>query len=200
MRRLSGAYPDLVQLMSTSHGSMSERSAEQFGLEQTLRKATKAFDELTTSSDGSFSWDALINLITIQLGEDKLRRLAQEYKNPERFAKIKNGIAAFLTECSEEAKTWQEIVDRYRGVGQVRLMTVHKSKGLEAREIIFFSLKDSSFYYKADMNEETLAFFIAVSRAVQRVFFTKGHGGISKLEPLYDLLTQAGVPNIQAFP
>jgi superfamily I DNA/RNA helicase len=194
------AYPDLVQLMSTSHGSMSEGSAEQFGLEQTLRKATKAFDELTMSSDGSFSWDALINLITIQLGEDKLRRLAQEYKNPERFAKIKNGIAAFLSECSEEAKTWQEIVDRYRGVGQVRLMTVHKSKGLEAHTIIFFSLKDSSFYYKADMNEETLAFFVAVSRAEQRVFFTKGHGGISKLESLYDLLTQAGVPNIQKFP
>jgi len=198
--RRNRAYTDLVQLMSTSHGSMSERSADQFGLEQTLRKATKAFDELATSSDGSFSWDALVNLITIQLGEDKLRRLAQEYKNPERVTKIKNGIAAFLTECSEGAKTWREIVDRYQGVDQVRLMTVHKSKGLEAHTIIFFSLKDSSFHYKANMNEEALAFFVAVSRAEQRVFFTQGHGGISKLEPLYDLLTQAGVPNIQAFP
>ncbi|HBS26695.1 MAG TPA: hypothetical protein DD827_06140 [Gammaproteobacteria bacterium] len=194
------AYLDLVQLMSTSHGSMSERSAEQFGLEQILRKAKKAFDELASSSDGSFSWDVLVNLITTQLGEDKLRRLAQEYKNPERVSKIKNGIAAFLAECSEGAKTWQEVVDRYQGVNQVRLMTVHKSKGLEAHTIIFFSLKDSSFYYRADMDEEALAFFVAVSRAEQRVFFTRGHGGIVTLEPLYDLLTQAGVPNILAFP
>ena len=82
---------------------------------------------------------------------------------------------------TKSAKTWPEIVDSYHGVDQVRLMTVHKSKGLEAHTIIFFSLKDSSFFYKADMNEETLAFFVAVSRAEQRVFFTKGHGGISNV-------------------
>ncbi|EAQ27483.1 UvrD/REP helicase family protein [Roseovarius sp. 217] len=194
------AYPDLIQLMSTSHGSMSEHSAEQFGLEQTLRKATKAFDEFVKSSNKSFSWEALVNLITSQLGEDKLRRLAQEYKNPARLDKVKAGIAAFLDECSQGAKNWQELVDRYQGVDQVRLMTVHKSKGLEAHTIIFFSLKDSSFYYKADMNEEALTFFVAVSRAEQRVFFTRGRGSIEKLTPLYELLAQAEVPNIEAFP
>lgn len=194
------AYPELLQLMTTSHGSMSERSAEQFRLEQTLRKATKAFDELVTSSDTSFSWDGLVNLITTELGEDKLRRLAQDYKNPERISKIKKSIAAFLSECSDGADNWQELVDSYQGINQVRLMTVHKSKGLEAHTIIFFSLKDSSFYYKADMDDEALAFFVAVSRAEQRVFFSRGHGGIVKLEPIYELLTQAGVPNISAFP
>ncbi|MEP1535557.1 MAG: ATP-dependent helicase [Paracoccaceae bacterium] len=194
------AYPDLIQLMSTSHGSMSERSAEQFGLERTLREATRAFGKFATSSNDSFSWEALVDLITVELGEDKLRRLSQEYKNPERVSKIKNGIAAFLAECSVGAKTWQEVVDRYQGINQVRLMTVHKSKGLEAHTIIFFSLKDSSFYFKANMDEEALAFFVAVSRAEQRVFFTRGHGGIVKLKPLYELLTQAGVPDILAFP
>ena len=169
-------------------------------LEQTLRKATKAFDELVTSSDTSFSWDGLVNLITTELGEDKLRRLTQEYKNPERISKIKKSIAAFLSECSDGADNWQEVVDSYQGINQVRLMTVHKSKGLEAHTIIFFSLKDSSFYYKADMDEEALAFFVAVSRAEQRVFFSRGQGGIVKLEPIYELLTQAGVPNISAFP
>lgn len=194
------AYPDLLKLMTTSHGSMSERTAEQFRLEQTLRSATKAFDELVASSDSSFSWDGLVNLITKELGEDKLRRLAQEYKNPERVSKIKKGIATFLAECSDGADNWQEVVDRYQGINQVRLMTVHKSKGLEAHTIIFFSLNDSSFYRKADMNEEALAFFVAVSRAEQRVFFSRSRGEIVKLEPLYELLTQAGVPNILAFP
>lgn len=194
------AYPDLIQLLSISHGSISEESVEQFELEQTLRKATKAFDEFVTSTHKSFSWDGLVNLITAQLGEDKLRRLAQDYKNPARVAKIKAGIAAFLDECSVGSKDWQGLFDKYQGIDQVRLMTVHKSKGLEAHTIIFFSLKDSSFYYKADMDEEALAFFVAVSRAQQRVFFTRGHGSIEKLKPLYELLTQAGVPNIQAFP
>jgi superfamily I DNA/RNA helicase len=198
--RRNKAYPQLIQLMSASHGSMSEQSAEQFRLEQTLRKATKAFNELVSSTDDSFSWNALVDLITKELGEDKLRRLAQEYKNTERVTNIKNGIATFLAECKQGANTWLELVDQYRGVNQVRLMTVHKSKGLEAHTIIFFSLKDDSFFAKADMDKEKLAFFVAASRAEQRVFFTKGHGGISKLEPLYDLLTVAGVPNIEAFP
>ena len=79
-------------------------------------------------------------------------------------------------------------------------MTVHKSKGLEAHTIIFFSLKDNSFYRKADMDEEALAFFVAVSRAKQRVFFTRDHSKIEKIQPLYNLLTQAKVPNISAFP
>lgn len=194
------AYPDLIQLMTNSHASMSERSAEQFRIEQTLRRATKSFDEFVTSSDTSFSWDGLVNLITRELGEDKLRRLAQEYKNPERVSKIKKGVATFLAECSDGTDNWREVVDRYQGINQVRLMTVHKSKGLEAHTIIFFSLKDSSFYPKADMDEEALAFFVAVSRAEQRVFFSRGHGGIVKLKPLYELLKQAGVPNIPTFP
>lgn len=194
------AYSELLEILSVSYGSESERNVEQFELEQALRGATKAFNNMLADSNGSLSWHGLVDLITSKLGEKKLRRLSQEYKNLERVKKIKDGISTFLSECSEGAADWVELVDRYRGKNQVRLMTVHKSKGMEAHTIVFFSLKDSSFYYKADMEEEKLAFFVAVSRAEQRVFFTKSRGSSSKIKPLFDLLENAGVPYLENFP
>ena len=53
-------------------------------------------------------------------------------------------------------------------------MTIHKSKGLEYHTVIFMGLDDSAsrWNYKRDPEEGRSTFFVAFSRAKQRVLFT----------------------------
>lgn len=81
----------------------------------------------------------------------------------------------------------------------MRLMTVHKSKGLEYHTVIFIGLHQQSFWgYRGNPEEETKAFFVALSRARERVYFTRARqsGGIAEIRELVNLLESAGVPTI----
>ena len=75
-------------------------------------------------------------------------------------------------------------------------MTIHKSKGLEYHSVIFVGLDDGSWWsFATDEIEGTAGFFVAFTRAKQRVVFTycARRGTRKKIAALYDLLEQAGV-------
>jgi DNA helicase II / ATP-dependent DNA helicase PcrA len=51
-------------------------------------------------------------------------------------------------------------------------MTIHKSKGLEYHTIIFIGLEDGAFWtFQRQPDEDKCAFFVALSRAKERVIF-----------------------------
>lgn len=52
----------------------------------------------------------------------------------------------------------------------VRILTIHKSKGLEFHSVIMLDVEKETFWGKAD--EERCAFFVGVSRAKQRLLIT----------------------------
>jgi superfamily I DNA/RNA helicase len=79
-------------------------------------------------------------------------------------------------------------------------MTIHKSKGLEYHTVTFLGLDDSAWWsFARDRDEATAGFFVAFTRAKQRVLFTycSSRGQRRGIEPLYKLLRLAGVPTIK---
>lgn len=77
-------------------------------------------------------------------------------------------------------------------------MTIHKSKGLEYHTVIFVGLDDGAWWsFTNDQVEATAGFFVAFTRAKQRVVFTYGarratRGARSAHEDRYALrVTQA---------
>ncbi|MGA8699368.1 MAG: 3'-5' exonuclease, partial [Xanthobacteraceae bacterium] len=81
----------------------------------------------------------------------------------------------------------------------VPLMTIHKSKGLEYHTMIFVGLDDDAWWsFANDAQEATAGFFVAFTRARQRVVFSYcvSRGARAKIAALYDLLTKAGVKTI----
>ena len=82
---------------------------------------------------------------------------------------------------------------------------MHKSKGLEYHTVIFIGLEDGALWnFSRNADEEKCGFFVALSRAKQRVIFTfsRIREGVSrwdnnqsaeKIAPLYELLKHAGV-------
>jgi superfamily I DNA/RNA helicase len=116
---------------------------------------------------------ALVELVIALIGEARIRQSNPVYKRSADFARSRAGFVALLAESRVGGGTWTEVLDRFEGMGQVPLMTVHKSKGLEFHTMIFFGLDDSSWWSLKPANgEELKSFFVALSRAEQRAFFT----------------------------
>ena len=79
-------------------------------------------------------------------------------------------------------------------------MTIHKSKGLEYHTVIFVGLHQNAFWgYRNNQEEETNAFFVALSRARERVFFTRSVeiGNVVQIRGLIQLLNAADVPFLE---
>ncbi|UTA69055.1 UvrD-helicase domain-containing protein [Emticicia sp. 21SJ11W-3] len=64
-------------------------------------------------------------------------------------------------------------LDMLIGKDTMPVMTIHKSKGLEYHTVIFIGLEDGAFWtFQRQPDEDKCAFFVALSRAKERVIFT----------------------------
>lgn len=85
-------------------------------------------------------------------------------------------------------------LDTLIGKDTIPVMTIHKSKGLEYHTVVFIGLEDRAFWtYNSQASEDNCAFFVALSRAKERVIFT-----FSKTRPdKYNKLRQQYFHNIK---
>jgi len=138
-----------------------------------------------------------VSAILKAVGEDTMRGTFPQHYSANNFQTFLEATSEYLVFCAEQATSWSDFIDRVDRVGQVPLMTVHKSKGLEYDTVIFMGLDDSAWWSYSSANPEGKAtFFVGLSRAKQRVVFTyaRGSGGRTKISELYKLLAAAGVP------
>jgi superfamily I DNA/RNA helicase len=114
--------------------------------------------------------------------------------------KVLASAAIHLAESSDNARDWTSALDVYEGLHAIPLMTIHKSKGLEYHTVIFVGLDDGAWWsFAGDQVEATAGFFVAFTRAKQRVVFTycARRGTRTQIATLYKLLAQAHVPIIK---
>lgn len=131
------------------------------------------------------------------VGMDRLRQTYPEYRRDADFQRVRDGFRLLLRECVEDAADWTEILNRFEGKGQVPLMTIHKSKGLEFHTMIFFGLDAQTWWSLApDRGEELNSFFVAFTRAMQRAFFAYCSERGNAIAWLEELLLPAGVAQI----
>lgn len=108
-------------------------------------------------------------------------------------------VSLHLEVSCKTAATWTEALDVYEGEHAVPLMTIHKSKGLEYHTVIFIGLDDDAWFaFQSQTKEEMCGFFVAFTRAKQRVIFSycAARGNRAAVAPLYTLLGSAGVKTI----
>ncbi|MCS6926736.1 MAG: ATP-binding domain-containing protein, partial [Candidatus Binatia bacterium] len=116
------------------------------------------------------------------------------YQRQPDFDRVWNGFLLLLQESLQQAGTWSDALDRFEGRGQVPLMTIHKSKGLEFHTIVFYGLDNNTWWsLKPDRKEELNSFFVAFTRAKQRAFFTLCTNRGKPIDWLENILLPAGV-------
>ncbi len=134
------------------------------------------------------------------IGKANILAASPAYRQGDWFDKVAKAAATHLEVSCGQAKTWQEALDLYEGLHAVPLMTIHKSKGLEYHTVIFVGLDDDAWWsFANDKQEATAGFFVAFTRAKQRVIFSycAARGQRTKIAALYDLLTKAGVKTVK---
>lgn len=99
-----------------------------------------------------------------------------------------NGVLNELELAKDKSKNWKGAVDLISGVDAVRMMTIHKSKGLEFEAVILLGFEDYS-YFRYNMtvkklDEERSTIFVALSRAKSKLIISlslnRKHTGGSK--------------------
>lgn len=130
------------------------------------------------------------------IGRERLIATHPAYGQGGWLDSVIDAVAAHLLASSVNAVEWSSALDAYEGVHAVPLMTIHKSKGLEYHSVIFVGLDDGAWWsFTKDQIEATAGFFVAFTRAKQRVIFTfcARRGSRTKIAVLYELLKEAGV-------
>jgi superfamily I DNA/RNA helicase len=131
------------------------------------------------------------------IGARVLRRAFPSYHRQPDFDRVWNGFVALLQECLARTDTWSEALDEFEGLGQIALMTIHKSKGLEFHTMVFYGL-DNQTWWSLTPNriEELNSFFVAFTRARQRAFFTLCTERGQPVTWIEDLLAPVGVRSV----
>jgi superfamily I DNA/RNA helicase len=144
--------------------------------------------------------EALVRSLIEFLGKANILASSPAYRQGDWVQKVVAAAALHIEASCRNVKTWTEALDLYEGLHAVPLMTIHKSKGLEYHTVIFVGLDDDAWWsFANDKQEATAGFFVAFTRAKQRVVFSycAALGGRTKIAALYELLTKAGVKTLK---
>ena len=166
-------------------------------LDDLIRALVAIVKDASKDAPSATDVPALLRSMLDCIGVTRVRRYFTQYENVAYFASLQKALAALFGEYAEEVAGWSDWLDAVEGRGQVRLMTIHKSKGLECHTVIFVGLHQNAFWgYRSNKAEETNAFFVALSRARERVYFTrsKESGDVDQIKGLVNLLQNANVP------
>ncbi len=170
----------------------SERgSAESLRAVQSLtNELGKLVRQQVTSAVGSI---AILEVVMPAWRQEQFSRAFLEYKGNSHLSEVLFSFAGFFDECARHKADWRGCIDLIEGRGVVKLMTIHKSKGLEFHSVIFVELNDDAFWKSAD---DANIFLVALSRARERIKFSfaKDSKGFNNVKDFVDHLEKAGVP------
>ncbi|MCA0850233.1 UvrD-helicase domain-containing protein [Salipiger thiooxidans] len=139
----------------------------------------------------------VLNRALSYVGRERLVGAFANYQRPADFERVYQGFLILLTECTAGQAQWSDVLDRLEGLGQVPLMTIHKSKGLEFHTMIFFGLDNRTWWsLNNDGGEEMNSLFVALTRARQRAYFSFCLERGRAFEWLDELLAPVGVQHI----
>ena len=105
-----------------------------------------------------------------QLGVESIRMMSHEYENNERFYEILADVRSHIDECFGKGGDFAEALKRLRRSDAVRILTIHKCKGLEFHSVIVQGVEKETFFGSKDAAR--CAYFVAISRAKERLVVT----------------------------
>jgi len=122
-------------------------------------------------SVGDFSrwWEHVRDFLN-KIGIEVLTALSPEYESHSRLKEVMRNTKSQIEELLKLDSNLPKALERFSHDQAVRILSIHKSKGLEFDSVIILAVEDQMFWGKADA--ERSAFFVGVSRAKRRLVLT----------------------------
>ncbi len=114
-------------------------------------------------------WDSACRFLD-KIGMETLIALSPDYGSKARLDEVLKDTKARIEELLELTTDLPEAMTRFSDDQAVRILTIHKSKGLEFDSTIIMAVEKEIFFGDKDANR--CAFFVGVSRAKRRLVLT----------------------------
>lgn len=121
--------------------------------------------------DSPFScWWKFVKAFLKHIGSDTIVALSPDYESHKRLQEVFRDTKARIEELLKIESDLPQALGRFTDDQAVRILTIHKSKGLEFDSVIIMAVENEIFF--GDQDENRCAFFVGVSRAKRRLILT----------------------------
>lgn len=115
-------------------------------------------------------WDSARVFLKQQVGIETLVALSPDYESHGRLKEVIQDTKKHIDELLKLEPDLPKALERFSDDKAVRILTIHKSKGLEFDSVIILGVENQTFW--GNLDEERCAFFVGVSRAKSRLILT----------------------------
>ncbi|WP_298235889.1 ATP-dependent helicase [uncultured Azohydromonas sp.] len=122
------------------------------------------------SKGAYFGWWESVCAFLEKVGIEGLTALSPDYESHNRLGDVIFDAKSKIEELMKLEPDLPKALMRFSDDQAVRILTIHKSKGLEFESVIMIAVEDEIFFGDADENR--CAFFVGVSRAKRRLVVT----------------------------
>lgn len=191
---LSFSYDAICNLRGVDKDNARASKQVRNSLESLVKGLQPTFKKAPSKEHAQLVVQKIIDFIDPEV----LRGSSPHYAQGDTLDKVMVALLAYTAGFSHSVDTWAAWLDEISGEHQIPLMTIHKSKGLEFHTVFFLGLDDAQWWSHKTGDHESLAtFFVALSRAKQRVFFTFCRNRAKrKVSDIYTLLSNAGIEEV----
>jgi superfamily I DNA/RNA helicase len=121
--------------------------------------------------DARFSgWLGFIDAFLMQVGIETQVSLSPDYESHDRLHEVVREAKVKIDELLQLEPDLPKALERFSDDQAVRILTIHKSKGLEFDSVIIMAIENEAFF--GNQAENRCAFFVGISRAKKRLVLT----------------------------
>lgn len=139
--------------------------------------------KIITMTEPFSGWWESVRSFLKEVGMETLVALSPDYESHSRLGEVVRDTKMRIEGLLELTSNLPEALTRFSDDQAVRILTIHKSKGLEFDSTIIMAIENEIFFGDQDSNR--CAFFVGVSRAKRRLVLTytlererpQNHGG-----------------------
>jgi len=140
------------------------------GLDQLIRKHRKKVSDAKKTETPFSEWWRFGRALLKHIGLQTLVALSPDYESHERLKQVIRDARERIKDLLEKESDLPLALKRFADDQAVRILTIHKSKGLEFDSVVIMAVENETFFGKEEENR--CAFFVGVSRAKRRLILT----------------------------
>lgn len=115
-------------------------------------------------------WREFVRAFLKQISFETLVALSPDYESHERLKEVVRNTRTCIEELLKLEPDLPKALERFSDDQAVRILTIHKSKGLEFDSVIIMAVENEIFF--GNQAENRCAYFVGVSRAKERLVLT----------------------------
>lgn len=125
---------------------------------------------LESIGDPFKDWWEFVKTFLKKVGIETLTGLSPDYESPTRLTEVIKNTKTHIEDLLKLEPDLPTALQRFSDDQAVRILTIHKSKGLEFHSVIILGVENQLFFGDAD--DSRCEFFVGISRAKQRLILT----------------------------